>query len=147
LQSRPAHQPPAGHASPKADLMMRCRIIERPGVCGPKTIRLISLSADALVKLGRRDEALEATRQALKVADAHLELNPDDARALPDVNALWTADRCWQILGLTRRAGRHSQLIAAPWRRGCNGFVVFAIIKATEVLHSRDVENPRAHIS
>jgi hypothetical protein len=29
-----------------------------------------------------------------------------------------------QILGLTRRADRHSQLIAAPWRGGCNGFVV-----------------------
>ena len=28
-----------------------------------------------------------------------------------------------QILGLTRRAGRSSQLGAAPWRRGCNGFV------------------------
>ena len=47
----------------------------------PEDYQAILLSADALVKLGRRDEALDAARQGLKVADAHLELNPDDARA------------------------------------------------------------------
>jgi len=33
------------------------------------------------VKLGRHQEALEAEQQTLKAADAHLDLNPDDARA------------------------------------------------------------------
>lgn len=41
----------------------------------------ILLSADALAKLGRNDEVLEAAQQGVKLADAHLELNPDDARA------------------------------------------------------------------
>ena len=36
---------------------------------------------DALAKLGRHDKVLEAARQGIKLADAHLELNPDDARA------------------------------------------------------------------
>jgi Flp pilus assembly protein TadD len=47
----------------------------------PEDYQAIYLSASALIKLGRRDEALDALRQAVKVADAHLELNPDDARA------------------------------------------------------------------
>jgi len=47
----------------------------------PEDYQATCLSAQALVKLGRREEALDATRQGLKVADAHLELNPDDARA------------------------------------------------------------------
>lgn len=41
----------------------------------------IYLSAEVLVKLGRGDEALEASRHGVKLADGHLELNPDDARA------------------------------------------------------------------
>ncbi len=47
----------------------------------PEDYQAIYLSAEALVKLGRRDEALDAARQGLKVADAHLDLNPGDARA------------------------------------------------------------------
>src|SRR5438067_1113322 len=47
----------------------------------PEDYQAIYLSAEALVKLGRRDEALEASRQGIQVADAHLELNPDDVRA------------------------------------------------------------------
>ncbi len=47
----------------------------------PEDYQAIYLSAEALVKLGRGDEALDAARQGLKVADAHLDLNPGDARA------------------------------------------------------------------
>ena len=47
----------------------------------PEDYQAIYLSAAPLAKLGRREEALDAARQGLKVADAHLELNPDDARA------------------------------------------------------------------
>jgi Flp pilus assembly protein TadD len=47
----------------------------------PADYQAIYLSASPLMKLGRRDEALDAIRQAIKLADAHLELNPDDARA------------------------------------------------------------------
>jgi len=47
----------------------------------PEDYQAIYLSAEALVSSGRPDEALEASRQALKAADAHLDLNPDDARA------------------------------------------------------------------
>src|SRR5438552_4147552 len=47
----------------------------------PEVYPAIYLDNHPLVKLGRRDEALEAARRGLKVADAHLELNPGDARA------------------------------------------------------------------
>src|SRR3989440_946676 len=47
----------------------------------PEDYQAILLSMDALAKLGRHEEVLEAAQQGLKVADAHLELNPDDARA------------------------------------------------------------------
>jgi hypothetical protein len=65
---------------------------------------------------------------------AHYSLGIDSSRAFEpkpsrhfhaahvDLTA-WSVTR--QMLGLTRRAGRHSQLIAAPWRRGCNGFVAW----------------------
>src|SRR6266404_4850615 len=47
----------------------------------PEDYQAIYLSAAPLAKLGRREEALDVVRQGLKVADAHLQLNPDDARA------------------------------------------------------------------
>jgi adenylate cyclase len=47
----------------------------------PEDHQAILLSMDALAKLGREKEVEEAARLGLKLADAHLELNPDDARA------------------------------------------------------------------
>src|SRR5438477_9763321 len=47
----------------------------------PEDYQAILLSAEVLVKLGRAEEALQASRHGLKLADAHLELNPDDPRA------------------------------------------------------------------
>ncbi len=47
----------------------------------PEDYQAIYLSVDPLATLGRHDEVREAAQQALKLADAHLELNPDDARA------------------------------------------------------------------
>ena len=57
------------------------------------------------MKLGRREEALDATRQGLKVADAHLELNPDDARAwYLSAGALMRLGQPKQALERARRA-------------------------------------------
>ncbi len=65
----------------------------------------IFLSVQALMKLGRRDEASEAARQALRLADAHLELNPDDARAwMHSAGALMYLGHREQALERTRRA-------------------------------------------
>src|SRR5437868_5310888 len=47
----------------------------------PEDYQAILLSIDGLAKLGRGDELLQAARQGIKLADTHLELNPDDARA------------------------------------------------------------------
>src|SRR5437868_2383267 len=47
----------------------------------PEDYQAILLSADALATLERDDEVREAAQQGIKLADAHLELNPDDARA------------------------------------------------------------------
>jgi adenylate cyclase len=47
----------------------------------PEDHQAILLSMDALAKLGREKEVEEAARLGLKLAAAHLELNPDDARA------------------------------------------------------------------
>ena len=71
----------------------------------PEGYQAILLSADPLVTLGRHEEALEAARQGLKVADAHLELNPDDARAwyLSTAAAMRLGDR-EQALERGRRA-------------------------------------------
>jgi tetratricopeptide (TPR) repeat protein len=38
--------------------------------------------AQAYAALGRTDESMAARRKAMKIVDQHLELNPDDARAL-----------------------------------------------------------------
>src|SRR5438876_5220826 len=48
----------------------------------PEDYQAIILSTDALAKLGWEDEAMKAARQGIEVADTHLELNPDDPRAL-----------------------------------------------------------------
>jgi len=47
----------------------------------PEDYQAILLSSDALAKLGREDEVLEAAQQGIKLADVQLDLNPDDARA------------------------------------------------------------------
>ncbi len=48
----------------------------------PEDYQAILLMATPLHTLGRNDEATSALRQGLQVAERHLELNPDDARAL-----------------------------------------------------------------
>ena len=48
----------------------------------PEDIPTASFRAQALTGLDAQDEAQEAARHAIKVAERHLALNPDDARAL-----------------------------------------------------------------
>jgi adenylate cyclase len=68
-------------------------------------IQAILLSMDALAKLGRHDEVVETARQGIKLADAHLELNPDDARAwYLSAAALMRLGERDQALERTRRA-------------------------------------------
>jgi adenylate cyclase len=47
----------------------------------PEDYQAILLSTDALAALGRDDEVKEYAQLGVKLTDAHLELNPDDARA------------------------------------------------------------------
>ena len=46
----------------------------------PEDYQAVLLSTDALITLGWHDEARKADQQGIQLADAHLELNPDDAR-------------------------------------------------------------------
>jgi TolB-like protein/Tfp pilus assembly protein PilF len=46
----------------------------------PEDYQAILLSIDALAALGRNDEVQEYAQLGIKLTDAHLELNPDDAR-------------------------------------------------------------------
>lgn len=48
----------------------------------PEDYQALLLMQNALRRLGREDEAIAALRQGLQIAERHLELNPDDARAL-----------------------------------------------------------------
>jgi TolB-like protein/Flp pilus assembly protein TadD len=71
----------------------------------PEDYQAILLSTDALGKLGWDEQALEAARQGIRVADAHLELTPDDARAwLLSGAALMRLGQRDQALERTRRA-------------------------------------------
>src|SRR5207245_10550478 len=60
---------------------------------------------DALATLGGGDQAMKGARQGIQVADAHLELNPDDARAwLLSGAALMRLGEREQALERARRA-------------------------------------------
>jgi tetratricopeptide (TPR) repeat protein len=48
----------------------------------PEDYQALLLVQTPLTRLGRPDDALVALRRGLQVAEKHLELNPDDARAL-----------------------------------------------------------------
>lgn len=71
----------------------------------PEDYQAILLSIDALAKLKRDDEVAEAAQQGVKLADAHLELNPDDARAwYLSGAALMRLGKVDEALERTRRA-------------------------------------------
>jgi Flp pilus assembly protein TadD len=71
----------------------------------PEDYQAVHLSGAPLATLGRHDEALEAARQALKLADAHLDLNPDDARAwYLSASALMRLGQHEQAMERARRA-------------------------------------------
>jgi adenylate cyclase len=71
----------------------------------PEDYQAILLSVDALGKLGWDDEVKKVAEQGVQLADAHLELNPDDARAwLLSAAALMRLGQREQALERARRA-------------------------------------------
>ncbi len=66
------------------------RLFDRAIALRPEDYEIPRLQSQALKSLGRENEAEAANRRAAKLVEQHLELNPDDARAL--------------ILGATARA-------------------------------------------
>jgi Flp pilus assembly protein TadD len=71
----------------------------------PEDYQAILLSVDALGKLGWDDEVKKVAEQGIQLADAHLELNPDDARAwLLSAAALMRLGQREQALERARRA-------------------------------------------
>jgi len=71
----------------------------------PEDFQCLFLMATVLKGLGRKAEGEEAQRQGLRVAERHLELNPDDARALYlGATALVEAGQRERALEWTRRA-------------------------------------------
>jgi TolB-like protein/Flp pilus assembly protein TadD len=58
------------------------RHYEEAGRVRPEDFQAVLLVSGPLHGLGRHDEAIEAIKRGLQIAERHLELNPDDARAL-----------------------------------------------------------------
>lgn len=57
-------------------------LLERACQIRPEDYQASLLAVPALKQLGRSDEAHEAARRGTKAAECHLELHPDDGRAL-----------------------------------------------------------------
>lgn len=58
------------------------RLYEQASRVRPEDYQSVLLMTQSLVTLGRREDAIAIVRRGLQVAEKHLELNPDDARAL-----------------------------------------------------------------
>ncbi len=73
----------------------------------PEDYQALLLMVNPLHGLGRHDEALEAMRKGVEVVEHHLELNPDDARALClGANALIQLDERERALEWAQRASK-----------------------------------------
>jgi tetratricopeptide (TPR) repeat protein len=71
----------------------------------PEDYQALLLMQTPLTRLGRKEEAIGALRRGLQVAERHLELTPDDARALVlGAGALMQLDERDRALDWARRA-------------------------------------------
>ena len=71
------------------------RLFERAALIRPENYETPGFIGQALIALGRADEAHAAYLKQVHIIDQHLELNPEDARAL--------------ILGATANANMHNE--------------------------------------
>jgi len=81
------------------------RLFERAAEVRPEDYQAALLLPQVYKALGRQDEAERATRRALEISERHLQLHPDDVRALCLSPTRWIeAGDTERGLGLMRRA-------------------------------------------
>ena len=57
------------------------KLFERAAILRPEDYQAAGFLGQALIALGKKDDAIASYRRQVKLIDVHLELNPDDPRA------------------------------------------------------------------
>jgi serine/threonine protein kinase/Tfp pilus assembly protein PilF len=80
-------------------------LFQKASQVNPDDYQSLALLANAYIGLGRKDESESARRRSLQIIDKHLELHPDDARALyMGAGSLCALGERQRALEWTRRA-------------------------------------------